>query len=73
MPVGNVSVTVTFVAESGPALLTVTVNVTLSATSGAALLTVLAIERSATCADTATAAWSSSDATPFPGVESESA
>ena len=43
MPAGNVSVTETLVAESGPALLTVTVNVTLSPMSGAALLTVVAL------------------------------
>src|SRR6516165_7944546 len=56
-PAGKASLTLTFVAASGPLLLRVTVKITVSPTLGVASFTVLVNARSACCGVTVTLAW----------------
>ena len=73
-PLGRSSRTVTFVASSGPVLLTVTVQVTCSPLPGRSLSTVLTTDRSAAPGTVIVAVASSSSAgSPLSGVESGSA
>src|SRR3989338_1331081 len=73
VPLGRISLTVTPVAVTGPALASVTVNTTVVPTVAVRLLAALVSDRSIRLfGEALTLAWSSSPLLPLPGLESGS-